>query len=755
MDSFLRTLHGIIFVNRETQKWELWAYHFYTKIGNNYKASYNFNRILSYDDYTALLNEINLLGKAFNKTNILNIQSLNLFEKSERRSFNSVTGEIGEEGTGSISMTIINLEQVNTTDIYFYNPYGALNPNLRRVYCYDQYGTYMRGGFPYDEETSDNYVRHFVIPLNASKLVAQYVHNECAYATRIETCVPYGLTERELNIRNSDYYRLGKSLDSVSIDISNLFGEMKEEVFLKAGNSYRVTSDAAAPYRYLDVHGNSVNINLGQVFIPQYDAYYLLSDFINMRDQTGNITIEYVHNEIDLTDDDTIKGLTYSKTGKLPFIICANAQAGTIDGNGNVTYSEDGTQYVSEFIPIIPTPMIYVTSYIINLYFYDVNKNYIGHGTTIAANSAYKSPEGAYYMVCRRPGPGPIGFGYVSTEEEYKALGATTIRQLSYGDKTRFSLPNTRLRNKSVYVIGDSEAARLVSYFNDGNHFDSLMFCSLSSFGGHSDDFVGSNIGHDTGGQNRHLESLKGAKVIVQAGTNGDDTPRLRAYIVELVKRLREYGASEIWGMSLCVGHMRTFDELKTNGKYQMQKLVFGSHFIDHMAAVFQMGLYYNLYHPNAFTQPEVGSNVDIYFNTIRPFIDFTSNPIFGEGLDFYMQYYDDKYDIYTVVSIDEENNKITATLKTNSSDIAPGSTAGQYEEEVSSPVYTGTKITKGFIYNENDKNNIAQGKLPYNIYPDHSVHYGLILTAVMKELLYTAGALEYEDETAVTYLNH
>ena len=100
------------------------------------------------------------------------------------------------------------------------------------------------------------------------------------------------------------------------------------------------------------------------------------------------------------------------------------------------------------------------------------------------------------------------------------------------------------------------------------------------------------------------------------------------------------------------------------------------------------------------------------------------------------------------------ENNKITATLKTNSSDILPGATAGQYEEKVSTSVWSGRKSTKGFIYNEADKTNVEQGKLPYNIYQDHTVHYGLILSAIIKDMLYATGALEYEDEFAVSYLN-
>lgn len=750
MDSVLKTLQGIIFVNKESKKWELWIYTKYTKAGKNYYGSYNFERVLSYSDYTALLNEINAPRHTFEKTNVLNVQSLNLIEKLEYKTFNIDTGAFGNEGSSTVPLVVLNMVGIKTTDIYFYNHQGKFNPNLNKVYCFDEYGNFIKnGGFQFDSTTSDANVRHFIIPANVSKLVAQYISIESAFTQRLENYLPYGVTEREFNIINSDFYLLGKTLDSVSIDISYMFSTLKKEIFLKAGSTYKITSEYSSTYSYIDVKGNFVPITLGEKITPKYDVYYILGAFINTQNRKAYINIEYIPDEVIIDD---IKGLKNSKVWKLPFTMRVNFKKGTINPkNGDVTYSEDGTEYISEYVPIIPTPMIYVTNYIMAICFYDINKNFISNGTVIQSSIAYKSPEGAYYMVCSRPSESAIDFGYVSTEEEFKVLGRPTIINLCRGDKTRLSVPNTRLRNKTVYVVGDSEAARFRSTLSP---LDSLQYCASSSFGGHYDDMISSNVGLVTTGGDLQMTSLKNAKVIVQSSTNGADIPRLRAYILELIRAIRNYGASEIWGMSLCVGVNTTFEELQNNGKYRMQKILFGGHFVDHMAAVYQMGLYYNMYHPKAFIQPEVGGNVDIYFDDVQPFIDFTNNPIFGVGLEFYMQYYDEKYDIYTVVSIDKENNKITATLKTNSSDILPGATAGQYEEKVSTSVWSGRKSTKGFIYNEADKTNVEQGKLPYNIYQDHTVHYGLILSAIIKDMLYATGALEYEDEFAVSYLN-
>ena len=90
---------------------------------------------------------------------------------------------------------------------------------------------------------------------------------------------------------------------------------------------------------------------------------------------------------------------------------------------------------------------------------------------------------------------------------------------------------------------------------------------------------------------------------------------------------------------------------------------------------------------------------------------------------------------------------KITATLKINNSDVVPGSDAGQYIENVE---YAGggnlDKTTKGFIYNEADKNKVAENKLPYNIYFDHIVHFGLILAAIIKEMLFASGVIDNMD---------
>lgn len=285
MNSLLRTLHGIIFVNRDTKKYELWIFTGYTKIGNNYAKPELFRRALSYDDYTSLLNEIESSTYAFNKINTLNLLSLNLVEKIEKRSFNVDTGAIGEEGSSSVDMIVVNLVGIHTTDIYFYNPFGKFHANFKDIYYFDEYGTYV-GSISFDAESSNDYARHFIIPEEASKFVAMYITYESVFAKKIETCVPYGLTEREFNIRNSDFYRLGKTLNSVSIDISHMFSNLKVEVFLKAGNQYKITSTySSLRGTCLDVKGNKTGFSLGEVFIPQYDVYYITTDFVNTQNR--------------------------------------------------------------------------------------------------------------------------------------------------------------------------------------------------------------------------------------------------------------------------------------------------------------------------------------------------------------------------------------------------------------------------------------------------------------------------------------
>ena len=744
LNDILRAVHGLIFVNKETKKWELWEYTFYTKIGNNYKAVSNFRKIISTDDYNTLSFNIEVLRNRTTNIHLEEMQTINLVKEVLYKDFNTVTGTIMESDS-TISLIIINLDGIKTNDIYISSQFD-ITENAKKIYIYDKFGKYL-GGVPYDVETSTTTSKHFIIPDDISKCIIRYVDEKVSiYTTPIAIDIPYGVEKREYEKLIDEFSYLGESIEDVQIDISNMFSPLKKRIYLKAGTEYTITSDYELESYLVDIKGERIDITLGTPFELKHDCFYIYSAFVNTKNSSKFINF---HSTVIKKTALSTEALKAGKTDKMPFSIVGEiVKIGALNkATGVIT--DNGTEKISEYVPILPKEIIYVFPYLFNICFYDKDKKFIGNGTIIKQHEIYKSPANAYYMVWSQPG-GSVGnklsVGFVYNEEDIDRLGKNTIIALCNSDKTRFRTLNNNSKAKTVYVIGDSEAAK---FRNAIPKIGSLIYCASTSFGGQTDDAISSGIGISTTGNKLVLTSLEGAKVIVQAATNGEDIPRLRAYQLELVKAIREKGATEVWGMSNCMGVSRTYNEFKQDGKHRMLKTIYGGHFIDYMEAVYNMGLYYNLYHPKQFIQPNVGENVDIYFDTITPFIEFSNNPIFGEGLDFYMQYYDDKYDIYTVVSIDEENNKITATLKTNNSDVAPGNDAGQYIENVE---YAGggnlDKTTKGFIYNEADKNNVAQNKLPYNIYFDHTVHFGSILAAIIKEMLFAAGVIDNMDNS-------
>ena len=745
LDNTLKAANGLIFVNKETQKWELWEYTFYTKMGNNYKTVENFRKILSTYEYDTLNLNIEVLRNRTTNVHLEEMRSINLAKEVLYKFFNSQTGVI-EAIDSNTPLIVINLDGIKTNDIYISSQFSIHN-NVKNIFIYDKVGKYL-GGVPYDVETSTEKLKHFIIPDDISKCIILYVDEKASiYTTPITIDIPYGIEKREYEKLIDEFSYLGESIEDVQIDISNIFSQFKKRIYLKAGLEYTITSDYVGNSYYLvDIKGERIDIKLGTPFKLKHDCFYIYNEFVNTKDSIKFINFHStIFQKVDVLK--TAKSLEVGKTDKIPFSIAGEiVKTGTLNNKTGII-TDSGKSKISEYIPIIPKEIIYVFSYVNTVCFYNKDKKFIGNGTAIKPNEIYKSPENAYYMVWSQPGGivgGKTSIGFVYHEEDIDRLGKDTIIALCNSNKTRFRTLNNNSKAKTVYVIGDSEAAKFRSAIPE---IGSLIYCASTSFGGQSDDAISSGVGISTTGNHLVLTSLEGAKVIVQAATNGEDIPRSRAYQLELVKAIREKGATEIWGMSNCMGVSRTYDEFKQDGKHRMLKTIYGGHFIDYMEAVYNMGLYYNLYHPKQFIQPNVGENVDIYFDTITPFIEFSRNPIFGEGLDFYMQYYDDKYDIYTVVSIDEENNKITATLKTNNSDVAPGSDAGQYIENVE---YAGggnlDKTTKGFIYNEADKNNVAQNKLPYNIYFDHTVHFGLILAAIIKEMLFAAGVIDNMD---------
>lgn len=745
--SILGTSDGIIFVNRETKKYELWRFTGNTKEGNNWKAASNFRRIITTDEYDEILAFANVLKSTISNEHIEELQTINLLKKVEYRSFNSVTGAIGEEGSSSIPCIIMDIQGIDTNDIYVYSQFGNIHGNATSLYVYDYLGTFI-GAVMYDNESSTSFVRHFVIPDNVSKIVIRYLTDTVSiYATLINVDIPYGIYDREYSKLTSEFTYLGETVENIDIDISDIKSEFKHEIYLKAGREYIITSTYNGTFYLVDIKGNKTSITLGVPFSLTYDCFYIYSDFINTEDKE-NQKLQFKSTIISNSElqEEIANANTQinAKADKEPFSIFYTTVKGTFNVNtGEVSYTS-GTSNITEFIPISPKEIIYCFGYINGICFYDANKKFMGNGTVIAAHKAYKSPLNAAYMVFSLPGGGSGSVGFVYNEDDYETIGGDQIISLCQADKTRFRTLVNNAKCRTLYVIGDSEAAR---FRTNIPKIGSLVYAASASLGGIADDGISSNVGSTTGlANNFTFKTLKGVKVIVQAGTNGFDEPRYRAHSLEIVKRCRELGASEIWGMCNCMGLSVTYEEFKANKKHEILKAIYGGHFIDFMEVVYNMGLYYNLYHPKAFVQPSVGSTVDIYFDTIQPFIDFSNNPIFEIGGDFYMQYYDDKYDIYTVVSIDEESNKITASLKTNNSDIAPGETAGQYEESIQTSVYSGTKITKGFIYTEEDITYVEATKPPYNIYTDHVVHYGLILSTIIEQMLFAAGAVDNLD---------
>ena len=240
-----------------------------------------------------------MLQSGISKENIYNLQSVNLIKELVHRYFNVSTGDLGEEGSGSVAGAIINMRGIETTDVYFFT-LGSFHSLFTTIYVYDEDGNYIQGGISYDENTSNEHLRHFIIPKGVSKIYTQYLSEESVYIQPIETHIPYGITDNSYNEILNDFYYLGKTLESIEIDISRLFKKFKKEVYLKAGQTYRISSDyTSMPFRYLDVKGNDVTITLGATFIPEYDCFYIYNEFINTKDKDSYLRIESFDNIID------------------------------------------------------------------------------------------------------------------------------------------------------------------------------------------------------------------------------------------------------------------------------------------------------------------------------------------------------------------------------------------------------------------------------------------------------------------------
>lgn len=391
--------------------------------------------------------------------------------------------------------------------------------------------------------------------------------------------------------------------------------------------------------------------------------------------------------------------------------------------------------------------LVYVFDYVFDAYFYDADKNFISKGTKLESQCIL-APNNAVYMVAEYPsGRGVSGskgwqIGVVrQTDYDTWDIGVrkTILETVIQCREDYTKVSTNRRRAMGTYFLGDSEASRGYGLFTD----KFVTIPCLSSFGGHKSDFINSNIGITTNAKD-NLTSLKNIKTLIISGTNDDDDNRLRGYMIDTLARLRDAGCQEVWGTGYFCGLNVTQDKYLASKKYLMQKAMFGGHFIDQINVAFGMGVYFNLYHPDLFVQPAIGSNTTITFEDVTA---MTECGMITTGKDFYVQYYDDKYDIYTCVSVDETANTVTAKLKENNSGIAPGDNAGYYTEEVATGAWTGNKKTVGWVFAEEDKTAVGLGHLPYNIYQDHQVHFGKIFGRIIDSLLFTSGVIEIGEE--------
>lgn len=412
----------------------------------------------------------------------------------------------------------------------------------------------------------------------------------------------------------------------------------------------------------------------------------------------------------------------------------------------NYPVIDGGESAITDYYKIQPN-LYYISTYV-NIYFYDYNKQFISK----SAGYVTKAPSNAYFAAFAFP----VGFigqkqmlivcdsieNDVETESQgtnyqkyTKALGNKLlgIKGNTYSSKTIKSIGTT--------ILGDSEASNFNKTLGDDVNSNSYSL----SLGGARTDAIQSYM---FDGKSVILISCM---AIVVSGTNdsSDEEPdRIMAYHNELCKKLRLAGVKEIYatcpfratrGTGEQGGVPATLEDMRNNKVYQAMKAYYGSHFLDTMTYAYLTGIYYNPYHPKQFTQPAIGGTVEIAFDA-NDFEGLKETVFFEVGRDFHMQYYNEKYDVYTVSSINESS--VTVTLKTNNSDRTEGMTSGVYEEEFTYATGKANKNTLGFIYNEEDKTYVDKGMLPPYIYPDHLLHFGKLFGEIIRNMLAIRGVL-------------
>ncbi len=386
-----------------------------------------------------------------------------------------------------------------------------------------------------------------------------------------------------------------------------------------------------------------------------------------------------------------------------------------------------GSIYISDYVDIFGG-LVYEFEYVNACHFYDANHEEI-EGTVLSSGFSYQAPLNAKYMSVQFNGIDTIPFASTLAEDYVAEERTSNLNNLVQNEERRVQLVNTRT-HKSSYTIGDSEAARFHQYVDEVK-----VGKIVSSFGGHTTDLIATNVGQGTGGIGS-LTHLKGCNVVIVSGTNdqsaGQDA-RLIAYHRELIHNLRAAGANEIFALSPFWDITKDPEEMRASAFVANLKRLYGGHYIDVMEHILDCGVYYCPYHPAAFTQPAVGSSVDISFEDVDALVECGLMIV---GFQFWIRYYDDKADLYECTAYDTTNNTVTATLVTNGSDVAPGSTAGQYNESVSTSAWSGTKTTLGWVYNSEDGERIANGQIPACIYSDRSVHFGKIMARIIEDML-------------------
>lgn len=550
-----------------------------------------------------------------------------------------------------------------------------------------------------------------------------------------------GVKVGQINADGADFKDLksnGKEVLTEHQDISQL--ATKEEVNKKqdtliAGKNITISAD-----------GKTISADGGVGDLPIHKETSTSEDDSIIIETNGGTTVAKITpekvmvKEITDLEGNPIGGMTVSGGEGRDSMVFASkviANKGSIVNNYPV-YDESKTTRISQYIEVTPNTFIKFGS-VNSVRGYSADKTYLSEGvTTIVSGSVYKVNAQTKYIIVSFSQAYNILMSAEKTEEGAKAIYYNMYQWVLHQDEPQRDI--NILEHRGLYRIGDSEATRFNSSFDSGV----ANISTTSSFGGHQNDVLASNVGI-AAPSGTSVAYLDGCNAFVITGTNGGEAKRMVAYINELVTNLRKKGIRDIY----CAGPFCALNTTKETYQkgiiYQGQKSFFGGHYIDFCSYVFDCGVYYNPYHAKQFIQPAVGDSVTMEFDNVSAFLDryMGGSKIFTVGNDFYMQYKDSVYDIYTCQSIDETNNSIVAVLKETHSGITAGQKASLITETRSGSSYStpATLTLAGFIYSPEDKQDVENGGLPRNIYSDN-IHIATIGKRIMENLLFAIGGL-------------